>query len=450
MTAPVPASQIRVDDVAKLAAEAFIYGFPFVFDLQEIERFTREGMGALEAAPLNVFSHATSLAGPKDTFVSINNDTIYSIANLDVSGGPVRLEVPDAAGRYYVLQFVDAWTNNFAYIGRRATGTAAGSFLLVAPDWDGAEPGDATVIRFPTTVASIVGRWAVEGEDDLPAVRALQQDLTLTPSGEGRGIPAPDPDVPEDVAFFERLRVWSQAFPPAARDIEYQRRFEPLGVFAVQSPYTDAGSDLVAVLRAGLAAGREHMEQALKLGAGPRQNGWSLTYHIFDYNLDFFEVGALDEGQWKLPDDANRYLTRALSARGGLWGNHAYEAAYAMVYHDGDDQPLDGANRYELRFATTPPVGAFWSVTMYDTPDFYLVENPIARYSIGDRTPGLHYAEDGSLTIVIQRDAPSEADRAANWLPAPVGAFRPILRMYSPDSAVFDGTFELPPITRAN
>jgi len=123
MTAPVRGSQARIDELAELAAEAFIYGFPLVFDLQEVERFTRVGMGALAAAPLNVFSHATSLAGPKDTFVSINNDTIYSIANLDVSGGPVRLEVPEADGRYYVLQFVDAWTNNFAYIGRRATGT---------------------------------------------------------------------------------------------------------------------------------------------------------------------------------------------------------------------------------------------------------------------------------------------------------------------------------------
>jgi hypothetical protein len=448
VTTPPTASQAQPDDLAGLAAEAFIYGFPLVFDLQEVERFMRVGMGALAPAPLNVFSHATTLAGPKDTFVSINNDTLYSIAHVDVSGGPVRLDVPDADGRYYVLQFVDAWTNNFAYIGRRATGTAAGSFLLVGPDWDGAAPADATVIRFPTTVASIVGRWAVAGEDDLPAVRALQQGLTLTAGGHARGLPEPHPDVPEDLAFFERLRVWLQAFPPAPRDLDYQRRFEPLGVFAPHSPYADASPELGAALRAGLAAGRQQMEQALTDGAGPRQNGWSLTYHIFDYNLDFFEVGALDEDQWKLPDDESRYLIRALSARGGLWGNHGYEAAYAMVYDDGDGQPLDGAHAYELRFATTPPVGAFWSVTMYDTPDFYLVDNPIDRYSIGDRTPGLHYAADGSLTFVMQRAAPPEPDRAANWLPTPAGAFRPILRMYQPDPAVFDGTFELPPFTR--
>ena len=65
--------------------------------------------------------------------MSINNDTVYSIAQVDLSGGPVRLDVPDTAGRYYVLQFVDAWTNNFAYVGHRATGTRAGSFLLAPP-----------------------------------------------------------------------------------------------------------------------------------------------------------------------------------------------------------------------------------------------------------------------------------------------------------------------------
>src|SRR5690349_17566919 len=207
MTTQAQHARADTDELAALAADAFIYGFPLVYDLSEIERFTRAGMGSLAPSPLNAFSHATALAGPKDTFVSINNDTVYSIANVDVSGGPVRLEVPDSAGRYYVLQFVDAWTNNFAYVGRRATGTGAGTFLLVGPDWSGDDPN---VIRFPTTVASIVGRWAVDGEEDLPAVARLQAALTLTPSGAGAGVPAPAPGVPEEVLFFERLRVWMQ------------------------------------------------------------------------------------------------------------------------------------------------------------------------------------------------------------------------------------------------
>lgn len=439
------------DDIAALAAEAFIYGFPLVFNLEQVDRFTKRGMGSLPPSPFNQFGHAVQLAGPQDTFVSINNDTVYSMAQVDVGAGPVRLEVPDTAGRYYVLQFVDAWTDNFAYVGHRATGTEAGAYLLVAPDWDGDDPGDATVIRFPTRVAAIVGRWAVDGEADMPAVRELQARLTLSPEGEGHaGLPEPAAGVADDLAFFEKLRVWAQAFPPAARDLDHQERFAPLGVFAADSPYAgDPDEELASGLRAGLQAGKERLEDALVHGAGPEQNGWKLTYHVFDYNLDFFEVGALDDPRWKLEDPKLRYLERALSARGGLWGNHGYEAAYAMVYQDGDGDPLDGSKSYRLRFAEDPPCGAFWSVTMYDTPDFFLVDNPIDRYSIGDRTPGLVRDDDGSLTICMQREEPVDPIARANWLPTPAGTFRPILRIYEPADAILDGGYELPPIVKA-
>jgi hypothetical protein len=101
-----------------------------------------------------------------------------------------------------------------------------------------------------------------------------------------------------------------------------------------------------------------------------------------------------------------------------------------MVYLDADGDPLDGSGRYTLTFAQEPPCDAFWSVTMYDVPDFYLVANPIHRYSIGDRTSGLHRGDDGSLTIHMQAEAPADPAARANWLPTPEGAFRPILRMY--------------------
>ena len=119
-----------------------------------------------------------------------------------------------------------------------------------------------------------------------------------------------------------------------------------------------------------------------------------------------------------------------------------------MVYVDADGRALDGSQRYELRFETPPPCGAFWSVTMYDATDFFLVENPIGRYSIGDRTPGLAFGDDGSLTIALQHDAPADPARRANWLPTPHGAFRPLLRIYEPDDAIFDGRWVLPPVRR--
>ena len=97
----------------------------------------------------------------------------------------------------------------------------------------------------------------------------------------------------------------------------------------------------------------------------------------------------------------------------------------------------------------TPPVDAFWSLTMYDAPRFLLVANAIDRYSIGDRTPGLQVAEDGSLTIYLQHDSPGP-DKEANWLPSPAGDFRPIMRMYQPQPDVLSGDYRLPAITRVD
>ncbi len=120
------------------------------------------------------------------------------------------------------------------------------------------------------------------------------------------------------------------------------------------------------------------------------------------------------------------------------------------MYDDGDGNTLNGAHRYEIHFRQTPPCHAFWSLTMYDLAEFYMVANPIDRYSIGDRTPGLRHGADGSLTIAIQHDAPASAEARANWLPAPVGDFRPILRVYAPATAILEGGYELPAITRVD
>ena len=358
--------------------------------------------------------------------------------------------MPEAAGRYYVLQFVDTWTNNFAYVGRRATGTGAGSFLVVPPGWHGQAPSGARVIEAPASVATIVGRWACAGPADLAAVHALQNELALDslddhPAQPG-GLPVPAAARPE-LAFFEQLRTWMRAFPPAGPDQAYQQRFAPLGLLDPAPPYADPPAELASALTAGADLAKQRMESALTAGdLSPVANGWTLTFHSFDYNLDHLGLGTIDDPSWKIADRQASYLVRALAARGGLWGNHGYEAAYPMTYTDADGDQLDGHNRYTLTFAEDPPVDAFWSITMYDLPDFHLVANPIGRYSIGDRTPGLRRGSDGSLTIVIQHEPPAET---SNWLPAPAAPFRPIMRLYQPRAAVLGGTYQLPPIRKA-
>lgn len=439
----------------KDVAEAYIYGYPLVYDLREVVESV-EGGGSLPIqAPYNAFAYARRLLGPETKFVSPNNDTLYLIAQCDVRQGPVALQVPGTQDRYYVLQFVDAWTNNFAYIGRRATGTAEAEFLLADRDYQGEVPDGMTVLRAPTGVFTIVGRVQVDGEDDLPAVHALQDQFTLTALSAGTGgaapeqvagVPEPDARVPEDLRWWEQFRVALAAFPPPAGDTSFVALAERFGVTAAQSPYVDPDPGFAELLVAGQQAGQAKIEELAGSG-GDAVGGWNSAVHMFDYNLDRLGLGTIDAPEWKIDDRARAYVTRAVAARAGLWGNHGYEADYAFAWVDDNGQPLDGSNRYELRLASPPPVDAFWSLTMYDVPDFYLVANPIDRYSIGDRTPGLQTGDDGSVTISMQKDSPGP-DKESNWLPTPQERFRPILRMYQPQKTILDGTYVLPAIRK--
>jgi hypothetical protein len=211
---------------AKDAAETYIYGYPLVYDLKAVADSV-EGSPTLPIhAPYNSFAYARQLLGPETKFVSPNNDTLYVIGQCDVRQGPLVLHVPDTHDRHYVLQFVDAWTNNFTYIGRRATGTAEAEYLLTDPAYDGPVPGDMTVVPVPTGVFSIIGRVQVDGDADLPAVHALQDQFTLTPLTVHQGAatppavagaPQPDPRARQDLAWWERFRVALAAFPARGR-----------------------------------------------------------------------------------------------------------------------------------------------------------------------------------------------------------------------------------------
>jgi hypothetical protein len=432
------------------AAAMFIYGYPLVYSLTEAAGFTGGHSSLPVSAPWNTFGNARELLGPETTFVSPNNDTLYVLAALDLRPGPLVLHVPDTAGRYYVLQFVDAWTNNFAYIGRRATGTAEGEFLLTGPDDATAAATDMEVVRAPTAVAMIVGRVQIDGAADAPAVHALQDQFTLTPLNPDpappSGIPEGDAAVSEDLRWWETFRVELAEFPPPPGDapiLEIATRF---GLTAAESPYVDPDPALAAILTAGEQAGREQIEVLAK-GGTPQPSGWGSAMHFFDYNNDAFGIGTIDAPEWRIADRRRAYATRAAAARAGMYGNHGYEANYEAVYVDADGEQLNGSRRYELRLAVMPPVDAFWSLTMYDIPKFLLVANPIDRYSIGDRTPGLRFADDGSLTIYMQSESPGP-DKEANWLPTPAGDFRPMMRMYQPRAEVLSGDYRLPAITR--
>jgi len=438
-----------------LAAEAYLYGYPLVEGVNEIIK-NISGPATVFSGPVNMFAHATKLAGPETDIVSPNNDTLYSFVFADVTKEPLVLHLPNTHDRYYVMQFIDTWTNNFAYLGRRATGTKEALYLLAGPNWDGEVPDGITLLRSPTKIFVVAGRFACSGEADIPHAKALQKDTWVTPlslyperpdnSGRRFGdweLAPYDEQVADELKFWEQLRAWMKLFPPSEIDQAYQQKFEPLGLLADESPYVNPDPDLVKTLKSGKAECVAFIEA--NMAPGEPVNGWRAVPHAFDFNLDYLGIGT--HSDWVFPDRATAYFFRSIVARVGVWGQHAYEAHYPQIFEDHQGQQLNGASKYVIHFDKLPPADAFWSITMYDMPRFRLIDNPINRYSIGDRTPGLKYNPDSSLDIYIQHASPGP-DKEANWLPTPEGNFRPILRMYQPHPEALDGSYSLPPIQK--
>jgi hypothetical protein len=143
----------------------------------------------------------------------------------------------------------------------------------------------------------------------------------------------------------------------------------------------------------------------------------------------------------------NYYLKRAIVAQLGLGANVPEDAIYPLNLGDESGRPLDGANKYTLHFekGATPPVGAFWSITLYDSAGFQ-VANPLNRFAVSSWMP-FKYDPDGSLTLYFQSESPGK-DKEANWHPAPKGPFNLTMRLYAPRSEALTGKWNPSPVTR--
>ena len=381
---------------------------------------------------INHFIHTRQLLGPQHRqVVTPNNDTLYSNAWLDLSQGPLLLDVPDSAGRYYVLGLLDFYTNPFGYIGTRTTGNGRGRFLLHGPRWHGDVPAGATAIACPTDAVWLLGRVLVDGEADLPAVHALQDQFRLSTLD---GVPAarsfdvgmqPGEHLGDPRRYAEVVNQALRENPPPAAEAALVAGFAQSGIGA------DCGGSApgdAVLARLGTAIKEVLAELAAPLPS-ELGGGWTLPVEIRE------SFGA-------------RFAERALVARNYIGALGVEEAMYVMADRDSEGAPLDGRAGYELAFAADalPQVGAFWSLTMYDKTDCMLVDNALGRYSLGDRSPSLRYDADGSLRLHLSASPPADPAARANWLPAPAGPFYVTLRLYVPQPAHLDKTFVYPPI----
>jgi len=411
--------------VFSAAAAAYVYGFAPVSVNLTTQRFLE-----------NQFVSIAALTDPTvRTVVLPNHDTTYTVGRLQLADGPRVLDVPDARGRYYVIQLLDAYSNTISYVGRRTTGTKAGSYAVVPPGFKGTLPAGVRRIQSPTNLVWVLGRTLLRDAADLPVVGQLMGGYKVTALGpwqasERQGslvfgsFPTLAPVViPGGLDFYAKLGEILASDPPPGRDACALRAFARAGIEPGAKP---AGAALVAAVRAGKRIVARAEARANRYGAA-RNNGWILPGNY---------VGAY----------GRNYLGRAVIATAALGANTRPETVYPLAVADVKRRPLSGGRRYAIRFrrGQLPPADAFWSITMYGQ-DRYLVPNAIDRYAIGDRTEGLRRGRDGSLTIYVQRRPPSGAERA-NWLPAPRGRFRLAMRLYEPRRSVLSGRWLPPPV----
>jgi hypothetical protein len=168
-----------------LGTFVFLYFWPPITYSAYKRAIVRHGLGG-DPIPVNTLYAVPTLASPAASNSSLlatgTNDVLYIGGLLDLSKGPQVLHVPDMAGRYYSVQFTDPSDGtNFAYVGKRTTGTEAGDYLMSGPGWKGAVPQGMTQIASPHNSVLVIGRVLVESDHDLPTAYELAKQIQLTP-----------------------------------------------------------------------------------------------------------------------------------------------------------------------------------------------------------------------------------------------------------------------------
>jgi hypothetical protein len=430
-----------------IVKEAYIYGFPIVDNLRIQHSYFVDQASPDYKAPYNQLVNIARVFTPEDTALqTANSDTPYSWCGLDLRAEPLVITVPPIAPeRYFSVQLIDLYTHNFDYIGSRTTGNGGGHFLIAGPGWQGETPDGITrVINCETELAIALFRTQLFNVDDLDNVKQIQAQYAVQPLSAFLGRPAPvaapaiafpTPLTPEAqktaLEFFSLLNFALQFCPTHPSEQELRARFATIGVGAGLS--FDPGAlapETQQAFTQGMADAWAEFAGGVKLA-----NEGKLS------SSDVF-------GSRELLD--NNYLYRMLGAALGIYGNTEAEAIYPTYYVDGDGRPLNGANRYTLRFGPgrLPPVNSFWSLTMYAEPSKLMVANPINRYLLNSTMLAQFTQDaDGGLTLLVQHESPGK-DHEANWLPAPAGPFSMIMRLYWPQAAALDGSWQAPPLTQ--
>ena len=440
-------SSITEEAARAIGVDAYLYFYPLIsVDITRKQSTNIEAGKEFGKGPMNMFVNvpAFPLADLK-VVVRINFDTLYSIAWLDLTKEPQIVSVPDTDGRFYLMPMLDMWTDVFASPGWRTTGTKAANFLVTPPGWSGTVAEGFTRINAPTSYVWIIGRTKTDGPSDYDAVHKIQAGYNVTPLSRWGNAPEPvivkiDPSV--DMKTPPKIQVDTM---PAAKYFTYAAE-----LLKLHSPHITDEPIIAQMKKIGVEPGKsfdfDQLDPVVKTalesapGAAQQLMAWKVP-----------SVARIVNG-WSMNTDTmgvygNYYLKRAIVTQLGLGANLPEDAIYPLNLFDDTGKPLDGANKYTLHFdkGASPPVNAFWSITLYDSEGFQ-VANVLNRFAVSSYFPFKTNA-DGSLDLYFQNESPAK-DRETNWLPAPKGAFNLTMRLYGPRSEALTGKWNPPAITK--
>ena len=449
------AAKLSPAEVQAVAEEGFVYGLPLVMNYAVMNAFAVNRDSGQFKAPFNqIHCEANVFTHENTAVVTPNSDTPYCILWVDLRAEPMVVHVPAVPkSRYYSVHLCDGNTFNYGFIGTRTTGTDAGDFLIVGPDWKGqTPPGIRKVFRSSTQQSIVIFRTQLFSPADLPGVAKVQAGYNAQPlSAFLKQQPppaAPAIDFPRiddamlKANFFDYLDFVLAFGPPGPEEKAIRARLASIGVGPGKTfAFKDLSPEQKTAVMQGMKQGDAKVDHAVA-NFGHAMNGWNVG--SAQGNRSYFN------GNW---------LLRAVGARAGIYGLDAVEATYPMTRVDAAGKPLDSSKHaYTLTFAPgkLPSVNAFWSITMYDGKSQFLVKNPIDRYLINSpMLAGMKKNKDGSLTVYIQKESPGK-EKEPNWLPAPNGPMFVVMRLYWPKTEppsimpLGKGTWSPPKILVAN
>lgn len=439
----------REDYAYMLGKQAFIYGFPAI-KFAHLRYDWVEGHSSKLRALGNQYSHYPKLVDPQYQYgTSMNRDTLYSISFSSVIDEPLIFTIPkNPDGRYYSIEFCEWYTDAFAYMGNRTTNNEASTYLVHAPGWKGSIPkGIDKVLESPTPWFIAVGRtYTTNSAEDLSIAHEIQQGYKIYPLSQwGKKNPMqakPIDDVlntfPADdpLGKFKTMNAFMKENPPPARDLALMKQFALVGLGPLaDKPIETLDEHTKKGLARAIVDATAYLQKVSEAmgsitNTNKTVNGWS-------YN----------PANWGRMAESGDFLGRSAtqSFSGGL-ENLIEEAVKLRTFTDSDGNSLKANKRYVLKFEKDqiPKVDAFWSITLYDN-HFNLVHNAAKKYAVRDIDKNLKYGKDGSLTIYLQKEAPTEKN--ANWIPTPEKSdFNLFFRAYLPDDRFIDQSYVPPKI----